>query len=69
MDAKPWYKSKTIWANAIALAAIIASRFGVEPIEYTGDQLALIMTVLNLILRFWTKKPVTPPLAGAAKEV
>ena len=58
---KAWYRSKTFWFNVLALICIIASRFG-----YTGElredwQLwaSLIVAIINLILRFVTKQPIT----------
>lgn len=58
---KVWYKSKTFWFNVLALICIIASRFG-----YTGElpedwQLwpSLIIAIINLILRFTTKQPIS----------
>lgn len=51
---KPWYYSKTLWLDILALAAIIVqlkTGFVVDPAE----QLAII-TIANLILRLITGK-------------
>lgn len=59
---KPFWKSRTIWANALALAALVlqeALGHEVLPLEFQGAVLA----VLNVILRFRTDTPVQPPLA------
>ena len=51
---KPWYLSKTLWINVIALSALlIQSQYGfvISPEEQLG-----IITVANLILRAITGK-------------
>lgn len=56
MDKK-WYASKTLWVNAIGLAAMIAQgAFGwvISP-EYQ----AMALTVVNVILRAVTKTELT----------
>lgn len=52
--SKPWYVSKTIWVNAIALA-------GVGVMYYTGTPISAeegvgILAVVNLFLRVFTGK-------------
>lgn len=55
---KSFLKSKTLGANAIALViAVLSGQFGVVPIS--GDVLAAMMAVLNIILRFITKQPIS----------
>lgn len=39
-DTKNWYRSKTIWGGAVALAAAIAGLFGVKIDAATGADLA-----------------------------
>jgi hypothetical protein len=49
-----WYKSKTLWVNAIAIVGIVfESMFGypIEPEAQLG-----ILAVINLILRVVTKE-------------
>lgn len=53
---KSWYESKTLWANIIALVAIIIQAhtgFVISPAEQAG-----ILTVINMILRAVTNEPV-----------
>jgi hypothetical protein len=51
--AKKWYTSKTLWTNAIAIAAIVI--WGSElPIETVG----IVLGVINAILRFITKEEI-----------
>ena len=55
---KPWYKSKTMYLNLIALALLIVqSAIGVEviPLEYQ----ATIVAVLNLATRMITSTNIT----------
>jgi len=58
-QGKPWYKSKTVWVNIIALCAIVASYFG---FEIRDDEILVIataiVTVVNIALRFVTKEPI-----------
>jgi len=63
MDSKPWYASKTIWANVIAFVATMAVVFGVDlPFELTPEAqaeiVAAIMAVVNIVLRFVTAAPI-----------
>ena len=53
MDSKPWYTSKTLWANAIAFAAILVQAragFIIDAETQIG-----ILAVVNVILRLVTK--------------
>ena len=60
MDSKPFYQSKTVGFNVMAIIALIASQFG-----YTGEvtldaeATAGVMAVVNLVLRFFTNKGVS----------
>lgn len=61
-DTKKWYESRTFWVNIIALIASITGAFGVDLGLTPEAQAALvggIMSIVNLILRFVTTKPVT----------
>lgn len=52
-NGKPVWMSKTLWANIIALTALISSKYvGVE--ISTEEQLA-ILSVVNIIVRLITK--------------
>ena len=56
LSGKTFYKSKTFWANAIALVGLsvqIKYGFVVSP-----DLQALAMSVINLVLRAITKEPI-----------
>ncbi len=53
-----WYASKTLWANAIALVAMILQGVTgnvVISLEIQGT----ILAVINMVLRFVTKSPIT----------
>ena len=57
-ESKAWYTSKTLWVNALAIAAIIAQ--GVTGKEVIGLELqGTILAGINMILRLITKSPVT----------
>lgn len=56
---KPWYRSKTIWTNMIALAVVILSLKGIEVTpEEQSAILAGILAIVNIVLRLITKDPV-----------
>ena len=59
---KEFWKSKTFWFNALFLVLTVAGVFGYG--EFAPDQdakdIAMAVTlVVNLILRFVTKEPIT----------
>ena len=57
MESKPWYASKTLWVNAIAVVLALVGAFGID-IDVTPEtQAALvggIMAVVNIVLRLTT---------------
>jgi hypothetical protein len=59
--AKPFYQSKTLWANFVLLVATVSTAFGVDLGLDPETQVAIvgaIMGVVNIVLRFTTKAPV-----------
>jgi hypothetical protein len=61
METKPFWASKTLWVNAIALVAAITGAFGVELGLDPETQTAIVgavMSVVNIVLRFLTNAPV-----------
>lgn len=72
---KPFYKSKTFWANAltvaIAILILFATARGVSGdrmiLAYTGDWLLLVAGLLNIILRVVTKEPIDTSLITGKK--
>ena len=58
METKPFYASKTMWVNLVAVVAGIASAvgfdLGLDPETQVTVVLA-IMGVVNIVLRFTTK--------------
>lgn len=62
MDSKPFWTSKTLWVNVIAGAVAVGTAFGLNLGLDADGQTAIvggIMAVVNVILRFMTKAPVT----------
>ena len=58
---KKWYASKTLWFNALAFIVAVAAQFGYES-ELSADLQAFVLPVvflINLVLRFITKEPVS----------
>jgi len=60
--SKKWYTSKTLWFNGLALVVIIATAFGFADFKAAPEveQIGMVViTIVNLLLRFVTKEPVT----------
>lgn len=67
MNTKPAWQSKTIWLNGavfvLALAIYIVR--GIQAGEFSAwisvdqETIAMVLTLLNLILRFVTTQPIT----------
>lgn len=59
--AKPFWASKTMWANAVGGVAMFATAAGIDlglTPEAQAQVIGGIMVVVNVILRFVTKQPV-----------
>jgi len=57
MDSTNWLKSKTLWANVVAIAAgFAAKQFG---IDIDASTQVAILGVINLALRVITKTPIS----------
>ncbi len=55
---KPFYASKTLWVNLIAVVAAVTGAFGVDLGLDPESQTAIVgavMAVVNIVLRFTTK--------------
>jgi len=57
MENKLWYTSKTLWVNALAIIGIIVANALGKDLPAGWEVTAL--GVINMALRFITKKPVT----------
>ena len=60
METKPFYASKTLWVNLVAVVAALAGAFGLDlgfelDAETQVTIVGAIMGVVNIILRFTTK--------------
>ena len=67
MESKPWFASKTLWANIIGGAVAIGTAFGLNLDIDAETQTAIvggILAVVNIILRFMTSAPVTMTRGG-----
>lgn len=60
MDAKPFWTSKTLWANFIAVIAAVLAATGVADLgaDVQAEIVAMIMGGVNIALRFVTNSPV-----------
>lgn len=62
-ESKQWYKSKTVWVNALTLAggccAYLVDAQIVKDYPAIGDSLVIVLAVANLLLRFMSAAPVT----------
>lgn len=56
---KPWYKSRTLWVNALSLLAVIIVSVTAWPeVQQYGAQMATALAVVNMILRFMTTQAI-----------
>lgn len=58
METKPWYLSKTIWVNALALAGSVLIAVGFDPGRWAEISVT-VLAVVNLALRLYTGEPIT----------
>ncbi len=61
MDSKPFWASRTLWINAIALIAAVTGALGIDLGLDAGAQTALVagvMAVVNIVLRLVTDSAV-----------
>ncbi len=60
MAKKPFYTSKTLWVNAIALGVALAANqgFSIDP-ETQASLVAGMLAAANIVLRLTTTKGIT----------
>jgi hypothetical protein len=58
LEAKPWWTSKTIWTNLLALVGSVALACGIDPGRW-AEMSTVTLAVANLALRMVTKDSVT----------
>lgn len=59
MEPKPIWQSRTFWVNALTLAAtVLGTLTGILPAE-VAPYVAGALSVVNVVLRFLTDRPVT----------
>ena len=59
-ETKPFWASKTIWVNIIAVGAVLAGSAGLEiTADLQASIVATVMGIANIILRFVTKAPIS----------
>lgn len=61
MDGKPFWQSKTLVFNVLALVVAVASAFGYAdfvPAPWVGQIAPVILILINLLLRLVTTEPV-----------
>jgi hypothetical protein len=56
VEPKKWWVSKTIWANFAAIIAVLLASVGLD--LDVGTVEIVVITVVNIALRFLTKSPV-----------
>lgn len=59
-DAKPFWASKTLWVNFIALIAAVTGAFGIDlglDPEAQAAVVGAVMGVVNIALRIVTRAP------------
>jgi len=62
MEAKSIFASRTLWANVVGGALAIGTAFGLDlPVDEETKTAIVggVMAIVNIVLRFMTKAPVT----------
>jgi len=62
MDAKPWYKSKTLYFFALTLVVAVAGAFGFagyQPDAQQQEIISIVVSVVGIILRMITSKAIS----------
>jgi hypothetical protein len=57
-NSKPWWTSRTIWINAVALIGSIAVSAGLDPGRW-AEISTVSLAIVNLLLRFGTTQEIT----------
>ena len=57
--SKPFYQSKTLWFNIIAVVVFVATSQGYADFVPDLELMALAAAVLNVVLRAFTKSPLS----------
>lgn len=67
-SSKPFFKSKTLWVNIVAIVVIIlesvAANQGVITDILSPEMATIILAGINIVLRTITKVPVTIKASG-----
>lgn len=58
-DSKPFYQSKTLIFNVLAILVLIATQFGFDSFQLDAETTGFVLAVVNMVLRFTTSKPVS----------
>lgn len=61
MESKPFWASKTLWVNFVAVIAAITGAFGIDldlDPETQASIVGGVMGIVNIVLRFVTKSGV-----------
>ena len=56
---KAWYLSRTLWVNFVAVLVIIAQAYFGAEIAVDAEKQAVILALVNTVLRFRTNEKVT----------
>lgn len=59
METKPFYQSKTLIFNVLAIAVLIANQFGFTDFALDPEYAGMILAIVNGILRLTTSKPIS----------
>jgi len=57
--SKPFYQSKTLIFNVLAIAVLIANQFGFTEFRLDPEYSGMVLAIANGVLRLVTKRPVS----------
>jgi hypothetical protein len=59
VESKQWYMSKTLWANVLMFVLAMLNSDLILSLNWlTPEQVAGVIGVVNIILRFFTSQPI-----------
>lgn len=72
VQVKGWYRSRTVWVNAVVLIGLALAQFGVMDVPWSEEQASeaalAILTLVNMALRVVTDRPVGPRTVRSKAE-
>jgi hypothetical protein len=53
MQTKPWYTSKTMWLNIMAIVVIMLETV-IDVVPLTPERMTIVLAIINILVRLQT---------------